>query len=292
MSTLASNIRSGSYAPRSLILGQLARLRHDPLALLGTLVVITVLLLGLLAPIVAPYDPNQISGFEALQAPSWQHLFGTDELGRDVFSRVIYGARISPWVGLGAVAISTVTGIAIGLVAGYAAGVVDEVWMRGMDILLAFPGIVLAIAIVAVLGPGLRNAMIAVGISGIPYFARVVRAVVLVEREKEYVSAARAYGQRKSGILLLEILPNIAGPVIVLATLSIAGAILTTAALSFVGLGAQLPTPEWGAMLSEGRVYLAQQWWMATFPGIAIAVTVLGVNVLGDGLRDALDPRM
>jgi peptide/nickel transport system permease protein len=246
----------------------------------------------LLAPIVAPYDPNQISGTEALQAPSWQHPFGTDELGRDVFSRVIYGARISPWVGLGAVAISTMIGIAIGLVAGYAAGIVDEVWMRGMDILLAFPGIVLAIAIVAVLGPGLRNAMIAVGISGIPYFARVVRAVVLVEREKEYVSAARAYGQRKSGILLLEILPNIAGPVIVLATLSIAGAILTTAALSFVGLGAQLPTPEWGAMLSEGRVYLAQQWWMATFPGIAIAATVLGVNLLGDGLRDALDPRM
>lgn len=292
MSTLASSIRSASYVPRSLILGQLARLRHDPLALLGALVVIAVLLLGLLAPIVAPYDPNQISGTEALQAPSWQHPFGTDELGRDVFSRVIYGARISPWVGLGAVAISTMIGIAIGLVAGYAAGIVDEVWMRGMDILLAFPGIVLAIAIVAVLGPGLRNAMIAVGISGIPYFARVVRAVVLVEREKEYVSAARAYGQRKSGILLMEILPNIAGPVIVLATLSIAGAILTTAALSFVGLGAQLPTPEWGAMLSEGRVYLAQQWWMATFPGIAIAVTVLGVNLLGDGLRDALDPRM
>jgi peptide/nickel transport system permease protein len=292
MSTLASSIRSGAYTPRSLILGQLARLRHDPLALLGALTVIAVLLLGLLAPVVAPYDPNQISGTEALQAPSWQHVFGTDELGRDVFSRVIYGARISPWVGLGAVAISTVIGIAIGLVAGYAAGVVDEVWMRGMDILLAFPGIVLAIAIVAVLGPGLRNAMIAVGISGIPYFARVVRAVVLVEREKEYVSAARAYGQRKSGILLLEILPNIAGPVIVLATLSIAGAILTTAALSFVGLGAQLPTPEWGAMLSEGRVYLAQQWWMATFPGVAIAVTVLGINVLGDGLRDALDPRM
>jgi peptide/nickel transport system permease protein len=291
MSTLESSIRS-AYVPRSLTLAQLARLRHDRLALLGALVVIAVLLVGLLAPVIAPYDPNQINGLDALQAPSWQHLFGTDELGRDVFSRVLYGARISPWVGLAAVAISTVIGVTIGLVAGYASGVVDEVWMRAMDILLAFPGIVLAIAIVAVLGPGLRNALIAVGIAGIPYFARVVRAVVLVEREKEYVSAARAYGQRKSGILLLEILPNIAGPVIVLATLSIAGAILTTAALSFVGLGAQLPTPEWGAMLSEGRVYLANQWWMATFPGIAIAVTVLGVNLLGDGLRDALDPRM
>jgi peptide/nickel transport system permease protein len=292
MSTLASSTRSGGVLPRSLILGQLARLRHDPRALVGVFVVFTIVLLGLLAPVIAPNDPNQISGLEALQGPSWHHLFGTDELGRDVFSRVLYGARISPLVGLAAVAISTVVGIAIGLIAGYASGIVDEVWMRAMDVLLAFPGIVLAIAIVAVLGPGLRNALLAVGISGIPYFARVVRAVVLVEREKEYVSAARAYGQRKSGIVLLEILPNIAGPVIVLATLSIAGAILTTAALSVIGLGAHLPTSEWGAMLSEGRVYLAQQWWMATFPGIAIAVTVLGVNLLGDGLRDALDPRM
>jgi peptide/nickel transport system permease protein len=275
-----------------LILGQLARIRHDPAAVAGALIVVAVLLLALLAPAIAPYHPNEISGTEALQGPSWHHLFGTDELGRDVFTRVLYGARISPLVGLAAVGISTTVGIAIGLIAGYGSGIADEAWMRAMDVLLAFPGIVLAIAIVAVLGPGLRNALLAVGIAGIPYFARVVRAVVLVEREKEYVAAARAYGQRKGGILVLEILPNIAGPVIVLATLSIAGAILTTAALSFVGLGAQLPTPEWGAMLSEGRVYLAQQWWMATFPGLAIAVTVVGVNLLGDGLRDALDPRI
>jgi peptide/nickel transport system permease protein len=266
-------------------------MRHDPLAVLGLVIVVVVLALGLLAPAIAPHDPNAISGLETFQGPSSKHLFGTDELGRDVFSRVLYGARISPFVGLAAVAISAIAGVAIGLFAGYGSRFVDEVWMRAMDVLLAFPGIVLAIAIVAVLGPGLRNAMIAVGVAGIPYFARVVRAVVLVEREKEYVAAARAYGQRKTGTLLLEILPNIAGPVIVLGTLSVAGAILTTAALSFVGLGAQLPTPEWGVMLSEGRVYLAQQWWMATFPGIAIAVTVLGVNLLGDGLRDALDPR-
>ncbi len=257
----------------------------------GVAAVVIVLCAGLLAPMIAPYDPNAINGLEALQGPSWSHLFGTDPLGRDVFSRVLYGARISPLVGLGAVAISAGAGVTIGLIAGYGSRFVDEAWMRGMDVLLAFPGLVLAIAIVAVLGPGLRNSLIAVGLAGIPYFARVVRSVVLVEREKEYVAAAQAYGQRKTGILLLEILPNIAGPVIVLATLSIAGAILTTAALSFVGLGAQLPAAEWGLMLSEGRAYLAEQWWMATFPGIAIAVTVVGVNLLGDGLRDALDPR-
>jgi peptide/nickel transport system permease protein len=290
MSTLASSTAS-RVVPRSLFLAQLARIRHDPLAMFGVAVVVLVLCAGLLAPQIAPYDPNAIDGLAALEGPSWSHLFGTDALGRDVFSRTLYGARISPFVGLGAVAISAGVGITIGLIAGYGSRFTDEAWMRAMDVLLAFPGLVLAIAIVAVLGPGLRNSLIAVGFAGIPYFARVVRSVVLVEREKEYVAAAQAYGQRKTGILLLEILPNIAGPVIVLATLSVAGAILTTAALSFVGLGAQLPTAEWGLMLSEGRVYLAEQWWMATFPGIGIAVTVIGVNLLGDGLRDALDPR-
>lgn len=290
MSTLASSTPS-SVVPRSLILAQLSSIRRDPLAMFGVVVVILVLCGGLFAPVIAPYDPNVINGVDALKGPSSSHLFGTDALGRDVFSRVLYGARISPWVGLGAVAISAFAGIAIGLIAGYGSRFADEAWMRAMDVLLAFPGLVLAIAIVAVLGPGLRNSLIAVGLAGIPFFARVVRSVVLVEREKEYVAAAQAYGQRKTGIVVLEILPNIAGPVIVLATLSVAGAILTTAALSFVGLGAQLPTAEWGLMLSEGRAYLAEQWWMATFPGIAIAVTVLGVNVFGDGLRDALDPR-
>jgi peptide/nickel transport system permease protein len=290
MSTLAS---STPRRPRQrlLIVDRLARIRHDPRALAGAAIVLIVLLAGLLAPVIAPYHPDQISGIDALQGPSWKHLFGTDELGRDVFSRVLYGARISPFVGLAAVAISACVGIAIGLFAGYGSGFTDEAWMRVMDVLLAFPGIVLAIAIVAALGPGLGNALIAVGIAGIPYFARVVRALVLVEREKEYVAAAQAYGQRRVGTLLLEILPNIAGPVIVLFTLSVAGAILTAAALSFVGLGAQLPTSEWGAMLSEGRVYVAQQWWLATFPGIAIALTVLGINLLGDGLQDVLDPR-
>lgn len=259
---------------------------------MGGLIVLVVLTLAVLAPVIAPYRPEQIVISARLQGPSWHHLFGTDELGRDVFSRVLYGARISPLVGLAAVGISAGAGIIIGLIAGYGSRVVDEMLMRAMDVFLAFPGIVLAIAIVAILGPGLRNALIAVGVAGIPTFARVVRASVLVEREKEYVSAARAYGQHKTGIVVLEILPNIVGPIIVLGTLSVAGAILAAAALSFVGLGAQLPTPEWGAMLSEGRVYIAQEWWMDAFPGLAIAVTVLGINLLGDGLRDALDPRM
>ncbi len=240
---------------------------------------------------IAPYDPIEITP-DALAPPSPQHWFGTDDLGRDVFSRVLHGARISPLVGLAAVAISSLTGVAMGLVSGYAGGVVDNLIMRVVDVLLAFPGIVLAIGIVAILGPGLNNAMLAVGIAGVPTFARVVRGSVLVEKEKEYVEAARLLGAPVPRILVLHILPNVMAPVIVLATLGVATAIVAAAALSFVGLGAQLPTPEWGAMLSQGRNYLSNQWWVAVFPGLAIATTVLGVNLLGDGLRDVLDPRL
>lgn len=267
------------------------RLTSNRLALLGLAVVAVMLLLGALAPLIAPYDPLKITP-DALAPPSAHHWFGTDDLGRDILSRVLYGARISPLVGLAAVAISGVIGVAAGLIAGYVGGLADNALMRLVDVLLAFPGIVLAIGIVAILGPGLNNAMLAVGIAGIPTFARVVRGSVLVEKEKEYVEAARLIGVPVSRLLLVHIFPNVLAPVIVLATLSVAAAILAAAALSFVGLGAQLPTPEWGAMLSQGRTYLSHQWWVAAFPGLAIALTVLGVNLLGDGLRDIFDPRL
>lgn len=264
---------------------------RNRLVLFGGALVVVVLVAGLLSPVIAPYDPTAITP-DALAPPSRAHLFGTDDLGRDIFTRVLYGARISPIVGLLAVAISSLVGVAFGLIAGYAGGPADNVLMRIVDILLSFPGIVLAIGVVAILGPGLNHALVAVGIAGIPTFARVVRGSVLVEKEKEYVEAARLLGVPTPRLLLLHILPNVLAPVLVLATLSVAGAILAAAGLSFIGLGAQLPTPEWGAMLSQGRNYLAVQWWVAAFPGAAIAITVLGVNLLGDGVRDVLDPRL
>jgi peptide/nickel transport system permease protein len=264
---------------------------RNRLAIAGAALVVVVLVAGLLSPLVAPFDPTLITP-DALAAPSRAHLFGTDDLGRDIFSRVLYGARISPLVGLLAVAISASVGVTMGLIAGYAGGPADNVLMRVVDILLSFPGIVLAIGVVAILGPGLNHALVAVGIAGIPTFARVVRGSVLVEKEKEYVEAARLLGVPTPRLLLLHILPNVLAPVLVLSTLSVAGAILAAAGLSFIGLGAQLPTPEWGAMLSQGRNYLAVQWWVAAFPGAAIAMTVLGVNLMGDGIRDVLDPRL
>jgi peptide/nickel transport system permease protein len=264
---------------------------RNRLAIAGAALVVVVLIAGLVSPLVAPFDPTLITP-DALAPPTRAHLFGTDDLGRDIFSRVLYGARISPLVGLLAVAISASVGVTMGLIAGYAGGPADNVLMRVVDILLSFPGIVLAIGVVAILGPGLNHALVAVGIAGIPTFARVVRGSVLVEKEKEYVEAARLLGVPTPRLLLLHILPNVLAPVLVLSTLSVAGAILAAAGLSFIGLGAQLPTPEWGAMLSQGRNYLAVQWWVAAFPGAAIAMTVLGVNLMGDGIRDVLDPRL
>jgi len=260
-------------------------------ALFGLVVAVAVALAALFAPVLTSYGPNQFT-IDILQGPSRTHPFGTDELGRDVLTRVLYGARISPLVGVVAIALAGIIGTALGLISGYNRGVTDSVVMRGMDILLAFPGILLAIVVVATLGPGLFNAMIAVGIAFIPTFARVVRGDVLVERQKEYVSAARVLGARGGRIVFREILPSVWGPVIVLATLGVAGAILAAAGLSFLGLGVTPPTAEWGAMLSEGRNYLPDQWWIAVFPGCAIALTVLGINLIGDGLRDTLDPRL
>jgi peptide/nickel transport system permease protein len=249
-------------------------------------------LAAILAPLLPLEDPIQIDPVHALYSPGTPYLFGSDQYGRDVLSRVVYGGRVSLVVGPIAVGIGLIPGVVTGLVAGYYTGWLDVVLMRVIDIMLAFPGILLALGIVAVLGPSLTSLMIAVGISSIPTYARLTRASVLSARENLYVDAARVIGARDGSIVLRHILPNVVAPVIVVATLGVGAAILVAATLSFLGLGSQPPPAEWGRMLSEGRQYLREQWWIATFPGLAIMLTVLALNLLGDGLRDALDPRL
>jgi peptide/nickel transport system permease protein len=253
---------------------------------------LVLVLAGLAAPVLPLSDPIQIDTPRALYSPGLPFLFGSDQYGRDVFSRVVFGSRISLIVGPIAVVIALVPGVAAGLLAGFYGGGLDAILMRVVDIMLAFPGILLALAIVAVLGPSLTSLMIAVGISSIPTYARLTRAAVLTAREQLYVDAARVVGAGDGAILLRHILPNVVAPIIVVGTLGVGAAILVAATLSFLGLGSQPPQPEWGRMLSEGRQYLREQWWIATFPGLAIMLTVLSLNMLGDGLRDALDPRL
>jgi len=272
--------------------GRLARqLIRNPLILFWGLVLAIMVIFAVLAPVVAPADPLKQSS-ALLEAPSRTHLFGTDELGRDIFSRVIFGARISLTVGLVAVTIATVVGTIIGLVSGLAGGIVDNVTMRLIDILLAFPGIILAILIMATLGPSLINVMIAVGLSSIPWYARTVRASTLVIKEYDYILATRAVGSGRLRIMFRHVLPNVLTPVIVLSTIGMAGAILAISGLSYIGLGAQPPSPEWGSMLSQARLYLQRAWWITTFPGLAIMMAVIAINLIGDALRDALDPRL
>jgi peptide/nickel transport system permease protein len=247
---------------------------------------------AVLAGWLAPYDPVRVSTGPSLQAPMPPFLLGTDLLGRDILSRLIHGSRISLRIGLVSVGIAAVCGTVLGLLAGFYGRWPDLVIMRVIDLLLAFPNVLLALAIIAILGPSIFNLMIAVGISATPSYARLVRGTVLSAKENVYVEAAIAVGCDDGLILRRHILPNVLAPIIVLATLGMAGAILTGAALSFLGLGVQPPTPEWGTMLSDGRNYLRRAWWITTFPGLAIMVTVLAINMLGDGLRDALDPRL
>ena len=249
------------------------------------------LLMAATAPWVAPQDPLAQDLSRRLQPPSRAFLLGSDDFGRDVLSRVLYGARISLRVGVVAVAISLLAGGTIGLLAGYYGGTLDLLVMRLMDVLLAFPAILLAIAVVAVLGPSLTNAMVAVGITGIPVYARLVRGVVLQVKSLEYVTAARALGAGDTRLILHAVLPNCVAPILVQTSLGLATAVLDAAGLSFLGLGAQPPTPEWGAMLSQGRELILDAPWALTAPGLAILLSVLGFNLLGDGLRDALDPR-
>lgn len=268
------------------------QLRRNKAAMIGALLIAFEIFLALAAPLIAPYDPYKQNPRAPLQAPSREHWMGTDDSGRDLLSRVIYGTRISLRVGLISVGIGGGIGITLGIIAGFRGGFVDNLIMRMVDLLLAFPGILLALAIIAILGPSLFNVMIAVGISSVPSYTRVARASTLALKDREFVVSARAIGARDTRITLLYILPNVLPPLIVLATLGIAGAILTAAGLSFIGLGAVPPTPEWGAILTLGRKYINQAWWYTTFPGVAIMITVLGINMLGDALRDALDPKL
>src|SRR3989449_2386102 len=258
----------------------------------GFVMIVLFTLIAVFAPKIAPegYDDENLAG--RLRPPTAQHWFGTDELGRDVFSRVIYGARISMTVGFLAVTGALATGSLLGITAGYLGGRVDGVIMRTMDVMLAFPSIILAIGIVAMRGPGLNNTILAVSIVNIPVYARVARASTLSIKEHEYVTAARAMGARAWRILMRAILPNGASPLVVQGTLGVAGAILSAAALGFLGLGAQPPAPEWGVMLSDSYKYLLTAFWAALAPGAAIAAVVLSFNLAGDGLHDALDPRL
>jgi peptide/nickel transport system permease protein len=283
----------GHYAkPRGLAGDAVRRLFRNPGAAAGAVVLAAMVLIAVFAPQIAPYDPIAQDSQSIRARPGREHLFGADTFGRDVFSRVLYGGRKSLPIGLVAVGIAAIFGVASGLIAGYYGHWVDSLVMRGVDLMLAFPGILLAMAIVAILGSSLFNLMLAVGIAAIPEYTRIVRGTVLSTRETEYVTAARVSGAQDRVIMIRHILPNILPPIIVLATLGIAGAIILGSTLSFLGLGIQPPTPEWGNMLSDGRSMMRHFWWVSFFPGLAIMLTVLAINLLGDGLRDALDPRL
>lgn len=266
--------------------------KKNKLALVGTAIVGFFIVVALFADVIAPYSYKENVLSNALQPPSGEHFFGTDHAGRDVFSRIVYGARISLWIGFFAVLASAIAGSFLGLIAGYYGKWMDMVISRFFEILLAFPSILLAIAIVAILGPSLQNALLAIAIINIPTFGRLVRSKVISLKEEEFITAAKAIGMKDSRIIFHHILPNSLTPIIVQGTLGIATAILEAASLGFLGLGAQAPEPEWGRMLSDARSYIQQASWTVVFPGIAIMLTVLGFNLMGDGLRDALDPRM
>lgn len=265
--------------------------RHR-LAVLGSVIILSLGLVALFGRQLAPYDPVGMDFGARFAPPSVEHPFGTDEFGRDVFSRILYGAAVSFQVAFIAVSISATLGVFLGAMAGFYGGWLDEIIMRLMDILFAFPAVLLAITVMAILGRGIENAMIAIAIVYIPIFARVARGAVLSVRGREFVTAARALGQGNTTIIFKHILPNALGPIIVQTSLSLAFAILAEAALSFFGLGTQPPDPSWGRMLSEGRAFLRQAPWMGIFPGLAIMLAVMGFNFFGDGLRDLLDPRM
>jgi peptide/nickel transport system permease protein len=276
----------------------LRRLIRRRTALFGLVVVAAVALAALAAPALAPFDPVAQDIGQRLKPPGWAapdgraHWLGTDHLGRDILGRILFGARIALVVGLAAVAIAGTLGLAIGLVSGYFGGRVDDLFMRLADIQLAFPFILLALAVIGVLGPSLRNIIAVVGVSGWVVYARIVRGEVLSLREREFVQAARAVGSTPARVIMRHVVPNAFTPWLVIATLDMARVIIVESALSFLGLGVPPPTPTWGGMLADGRVYMSTAWWLATFPGLAILVTVLGINLLGDGLRDTLDPRL
>lgn len=267
-------------------------------AVIGLVVFSVIVLLAVFAPLIAPHSPS-LQNREALLWPpawmeggSWAYPLGTDALGRDIFSRLIFGARFSLFIGVVVVTLSVSVGVIVGLIAGFFRGWIDTAIMRVMDVILAFPSLLLALVLVAILGPGLTNAMIAIALILQPHFVRLTRASVLAEREREYVISARVAGAGKLRLMFKTILPNCLAPLIVQATLAFSNAILDAAALGFLGVGAQPPTPEWGTMLAEAREFILRAWWVVTLPGLAILITVLAINLMGDGLRDALDPKL
>lgn len=266
-------------------------LRH-PTGMTGAVIIGLLIVFAIFGPAIAPHAPNEMSFGEEFANPSLAHPFGTDDFGRDILSRILYGARISLLVGAISVSLATVIGSVLGMLAGYGPRWMDEIIMRIMDVMFAFPTILLAIAVMAMLGRGVQNAMIAIGIVYVPIFARIARGEVLSVKQEEYVEVARALGARDWQILLFHIFPNILAPIIVEISLSLSFAILAEAALSFFGLGTQPPDPSWGRMLSEGRGFFRQSIWIGIFPGVAIMLSVMGFNFLGDGLRDVLDPKL
>ena len=272
---------------RSLIL-----IKQSPLTIAGIFIVGLVIIVGILAPVITPYPPMSANFDSMLKPPSKEHFFGTDHVGRDVLSRVIAGTRISVQIGLVVLAIVVSIGLVLGLTAGYWRGVIDTILMRITDVFLAFPSLVLAIALSVAIGGGMQSVMVAITVSWWPYYARLVRSLTVSQVEEEYIVAARAIGAGNWRIIVKHLLPNCLGPILVLASNDMGWVILTAAGLGFIGVGVQPPVPEWGAMISSGRTYILDQWWVATFPGLAILITVLGYSLLGDGLRDIFDPHI
>ena len=279
--------RSGEFAEQAR-----SSFRRNPLGALGLVLIVAILLVAVFAPQLATYDPSQLNRDQRLLPPSAEHLFGTDASGRDVYSRVVYGSRISLRVAFVVLVIATTVGGVLGATAGYFGGLMDEILMRVTDVFLAFPALILAMAVNAALGPGIGSAMLAVGFTWWPAYARLIRSQVLSVRSNPYVEAAHCIGATRRRVLFRHILPNCTSPIIVQVTLDAGYVVLTVAGLSFIGLGAQPPSHEWGFMVSEGANHILTQWWWSTFPGLAICVLVVGFNLVGDFLRDAFDPRL
>lgn len=273
------------------MVGLVRRILRSPLSVVGIVLVLIILLTALFAPLIATHSPTEVDLLSKLEAPSAEHYFGTDEVGRDIFSRIVYGTRISLRIGLLVVLISFPIGTILGAIAGYIGGRVDQVIMRITDVFLSFPGIILAMSIAAALGPSIENVMLALAATWWPWYTRIVRSSVLSIKNSEFIEASRALGANPFRILFKEVIPNAIAPATIQASLDLGFVILSAAGLSFIGLGAQPPSPEWGAMLSNSREILRDAWWAATFPGVAILLTVLGFNLLGDGLNDLLDPK-
>ncbi|MBN1305187.1 MAG: ABC transporter permease [Anaerolineales bacterium] len=295
--TLESDTIDGEYQvpgiPKEKTPFQLAfrRFGHNWIAIAAFILMILIVLSAIFANRITTFDPIKLNAKARLTAPNSEYWFGTDAMGRDVFTRIMYGGRVSLWIGLSAVILSLVIGVPLGLISGYTGGVVDNLIMRFMDLILAFPGILFAIWLVSMLGPGVNQVIIAIAFWDLPGFSRVVRGSVLSIKEIDYIQASRALGGNPWRIMFSHVLPNVIAPIIIMASLSISGSILAGSSLSFLGLGAQPPTSEWGLMLSDGRPYLRQAWWLMVFPGAMITLFVLASNIFGDGLRDALDPR-